>query len=169
MLELETFTENLINEKLTEKCPSMNYTIKYSDRLTRCLGKCHSKDRNYTNVTFTFNKSYAEYCSKNNLIEEFKDTVLHEIAHAITGYINGRGHGHDFLWKAWCRRLGANPSRLGKTDWKAPVKYIYTCPKCGKQYKRATKWRGNYACSECCNKYNNGKYSSEFKFILKEA
>lgn len=165
---LKELTKNLINEKLSEKCPSMNYSIKYSNKLTRCLGRCQSKDNAYTKVTFTFNENYMKYCFENNLVEEFKDTVLHEIARAITGYVNGRGHGHDYLWKQWCRRLGANPSRLSNTDWHAPVKYIYTCPKCGRQVKRATKWRVSHACGDCCRKYGNGKYSAEFKYILEE-
>lgn len=168
MLELKEFTKNLIDEKLSEKCPSMNYSIKYSSRLTKCLGRCQSRDSSYTKVTFTFNENYTKYCEENNLIEEFKDVVLHEIAHALTGYIDGRGHGHDWMWKLRCREVGANPTRLSDTEWTAPAKYIYVCPKCGKRIERATKWRINHACKDCCTKYGNGKYSEEFKFTLKE-
>jgi predicted SprT family Zn-dependent metalloprotease len=42
-----------------------------------------------------------------NTIEETKDVVLHEIAHALVG----RGHGHDFVWKRMCRKVGAKPER----------------------------------------------------------
>src|SRR5262245_51513217 len=39
---------------------------------------------------------------------EVRDTILHEIAHALTG----PGHGHDAAWKAACVRVGARPERL---------------------------------------------------------
>ena len=37
--------------------------------------------------------------------EQIRDTVLHEIAHAIAGH----GAGHGPLWKATARRIGATP------------------------------------------------------------
>ena len=39
-------------------------------------------------------------------VEEFTDTVLHEIAHALTP-----GHGHDAVWVAKHRSLGGTGSR----------------------------------------------------------
>jgi len=47
-----------------------------------------------------------------NTIEETKDVVLHEIAHALTG----RGHGHDNVWKRMCRKVGARPERCYKPE-----------------------------------------------------
>ncbi len=38
---------------------------------------------------------------------EVRDTILHEIAHAIAGV----EHGHDATWKTVCRRIGAKPDR----------------------------------------------------------
>ena len=49
-----------------------------------------------------------------NTIEETKDVVLHEIAHAKTG----SGHGHDAMWKRWCVRVGARPERCYKPESK---------------------------------------------------
>ena len=37
--------------------------------------------------------------------EQIRDTVLHEIAHAIAG----REAGHGPLWKVTARRIGATP------------------------------------------------------------
>src|SRR5436190_24197018 len=39
-----------------------------------------------------------------------RDTLLHEIAHALVG----PGHGHDVVWKRKCLRIGARPERLCK-------------------------------------------------------
>src|SRR5262249_19866646 len=40
--------------------------------------------------------------------DAIRDTLLHEIAHALTG----PGHGHDLLWKRTCMKVGARPERL---------------------------------------------------------
>ena len=47
-----------------------------------------------------------------NSIEESKDVVLHEIAHALAG----RGHGHDAYWKRMCIKVGARPERCYKSE-----------------------------------------------------
>src|SRR5437867_383020 len=46
-----------------------------------------------------------------NTDRQVRDTILHEIAHALT-----IGHGHDSVWKAMCIRLGANPQRCYSAD-----------------------------------------------------
>lgn len=56
-----------------------------------------------------------------NTEEMVRNTILHEIAHALTP---GDGHGHQ--WKAACVRIGANPSRLLYEDG---VKVIAPPPK----------------------------------------
>jgi len=43
-----------------------------------------------------------------NTDEAIRDTLLHEIAHAVAG----RGAGHGPPWKAMCLRVGARPERL---------------------------------------------------------
>lgn len=56
--------------------------------------------------------------------EEFvRDTILHEIAHALTP-----GHNHDYVWKAKCREIGAKPERCFKDvvkNNKGQWAYIY--------------------------------------------
>ena len=47
-----------------------------------------------------------------NSIEETKDVVLHEIAHALTGI----GHGHDALWRRMCIKVGARPERCYSSE-----------------------------------------------------
>jgi len=39
--------------------------------------------------------------------EEVRDTVLHEVAHALVG----TGHGHDAVWRATARRIGCTGRR----------------------------------------------------------
>ena len=37
-----------------------------------------------------------------NSVHDVKETILHEIAHALVG----RKHGHDFAWKMKCLEIG---------------------------------------------------------------
>ncbi len=55
--------------------------------------------------------------TKRNSIEHSKDTVLHEIAHALTG----EGHGHNAVWKRTCVKVGARPERCYNGDVKTFV------------------------------------------------
>lgn len=77
---------------------------------------------------------------------EVRDTLLHEIAHALVG----PGHGHDAVWRAKCLEVGARPVRCGDAAmpdgrWQA------TCHNCGlrhHKHRRPKRMRGWY-CSRC--------------------
>ena len=62
----------------------------------RRLGDCHFQHR-----VIRISRTHALGESK----EQIRDTVLHEIAHAIAG----REAGHGPLWKVTARRIGATP------------------------------------------------------------
>jgi predicted SprT family Zn-dependent metalloprotease len=69
--------------------------------------------------------------AQRNGLGEIVDTLLHEVAHALVG----PGHGHDAIWEAKCREVGARPKRCGQADmpegrWRAD------CPGCGKMFRR---------------------------------
>ena len=51
--------------------------------------------------------SVSKQLANINSLEESKDVVLHEIAHALAGM----GHGHDAHWKRMCIKVGARPER----------------------------------------------------------
>ncbi len=46
-----------------------------------------------------------------NSEEEVRDTILHEIAHALSWEIHKEPCGHDERWKEICVRIGARPDR----------------------------------------------------------
>jgi len=62
---------------------------------------------------------------------EVRDTILHEIAHALAGLDNG----HNAEWKAMCRRIGAKPQRLAGEHVvvppRRPAPYHIVCGSCG--------------------------------------
>jgi len=73
--------------------------------------------------------SMSEHLIRLNDRAAVLDVVLHEIAHALVG----AGHGHDHVWKAKCREVGANPERYYDSTAVAtpPGKWLAVCENCG--------------------------------------
>jgi predicted SprT family Zn-dependent metalloprotease len=67
--------------------------------------------------------------------ERVKNTILHEIAHAIAGY----KAGHGVEWKMVCIRIGAKPERCYSTEnTNTPqLKYYAKCGACGETHQKA--------------------------------
>ena len=75
-----------------------------------------------------------------------RDTLLHEVAHALVG----PGHGHDAVWRAKAVEVVARPERCGRADmpegrWRA------RCGGCGQafaRHRRPRRLRG-WFCRAC--------------------
>jgi len=67
-------------------------------RPKRRLGQCRYRSREV---------AVSEYHMLGSVDWLVEDTILHEIAHALVG----QGHGHDGVWKAKCKEIGARPER----------------------------------------------------------
>ena len=66
-----------------------------------------------------------------NPVEQVRDTILHEIAHALVGTANG----HNSIWRAKARELGCNDSPCCGADVQmAPGKFTASCP-CGRAHE----------------------------------
>mmetsp|Transcript_760 Transcript_760/g.1920 ORF Transcript_760/g.1920 Transcript_760/m.1920 type:complete len:456 (-) Transcript_760:109-1476(-) len=59
-------------------------------------------------------------------VDQVKNTILHEIAHALVGH----KHGHDAVWRKMALQLGCDGSRCSKTDWKMEHHFELRCKKC---------------------------------------
>jgi predicted SprT family Zn-dependent metalloprotease len=83
--------------------------------------------------------------------ENTRDTILHEIAHALTG------EGHTPEWRACCRKIGARPSRCwgGNGEAVIPEKWKGTCPSGHVLYRaRETKKMRRMSCDKCSRRWN---------------
>ena len=116
------------------------------------LGGC-----NYKLLTIILNDFYVA----NNCEEVVVDTLLHEVAHALTP-----GHNHDCIWRAMAIQLGCNPDQ----DWKQgiivqPGRYTAICPTCSAvfyKYRKPKPLVGYYYCPKC------GKEHGTLQFRLTE-
>lgn len=66
--------------------------------------------------------------------EDVKDTILHEIAHALVGI----RHGHNSIWRAKAISIGCNGQRCTSEkalDIDITAKYEATCKNCGHVHK----------------------------------
>lgn len=109
--------------------------------------------------TFSFNQSlsYFGWCSTEkktitlspkltelNTEAEVKDTILHEIAHALTP-----GCAHNEVWQRVARAIGANGKRCYDETVETPThKWTATCPNCSKSIQRHKKNKRLY-CGTC--------------------
>ena len=81
--------------------------------------------------------------------ELVRNTVLHEIAHALVG----ERHGHDGVWKEQARALGIEPKAATHEAPTVESKYIGTCPN-GHTFERHRRPRGLHSCTQCDKKFN---------------
>lgn len=94
------------------------------DNAKRRFGACRYRTR-----TISLSKPLTEA----NDYVEVVDTILHEIAHALTPRA---GHGAE--WKKMCIKIGAKPERCYSSEEVVSVagKYRAVCGGCGKVYHR---------------------------------
>lgn len=127
------------------------------DRAKRRLGAC-----NYTSRTISLSRPLTRLNSE----AVVRDTLLHEIAHALTP-----GGGHGPAWRAKCLELGVAPQRcFAAAEVVTPEpKYLLECPACGKGYPRHRKTRTRYVCRACCARHNAGRPSTAYLLRWKRA
>jgi len=90
--------------------------------------------------------------------DEIEDTLLHEMIHLI--YPN-----HDANFKALAHRLGVSLKARAHPDLRAPYKYLYVCPVCGKEYPRRKQYR-MASCGICSRGHG---FDPRCKLVLKDS
>ena len=108
-------------------------------------------------------------CSVNldKIQTQIKDTILHEIAHALVHMVNPHDKNvHGLLWQHIARQIGCsgNIYYSGENIKAVKAKYTLICPTCGKEtsmYKRPKRSRSCGACS-------GGRYNEQHKLIVRQ-
>lgn len=125
------------------------------DNASRRFGQCRFGRRE---ITLSRSLTYLNDESK------VRDTILHEIAHALAG----PGAGHGPVWVRTARSIGCSGDRCySEAQVITPeAPWIGTCPSCGSQKKqhRLTDKAKRVACKRCCDRHNFGRYDARFKY-----
>ncbi|HKP02253.1 MAG TPA: SprT-like domain-containing protein [Chthoniobacterales bacterium] len=105
---------------------------------------------------------------------EIERTLRHELAHLLAQFRAGRRRlsPHGVEWRKACRDLGiGDESRTHALPF--PVqrrtrRYLYQCPRCGKDFPRVRRIRRAVACLDCCRKFNRGQFDKSAQLRLVE-
>ncbi len=143
-------TKQMAKKLIAEHCPE--FTFKFDNAKLR-FGCCNYKKKFI---------SLSRYLVIMNDEEKVRDTILHEIAHALT-----RWHGHNIKWRSIAISLGCDGNRCydGKIVNHVKGKYVYQCPACKKQMFYHRLKRRKVACGSCCKNFNNNKFSNDYVLI----
>jgi predicted SprT family Zn-dependent metalloprotease len=97
---------------------------------------------------------------------EVRNTMLHELAHALVG----PGHGHDAVWRAKAISIGCNGARCTDTapENRVPGKWVAVCPGCSVRSERHRRPSKPSACATCCRRFNGGRFSLDYLFVYRE-
>lgn len=141
--QVEEMAKDLINYY----CPV--YKFQWDGAVKR-YGYC-----SYEHKTVSISKPLATL----NPVDVTLNTVLHEIAHALSP--KSAHHGRE--WKSVARSIGNDGLRCyGAIVARPQAKYVGTCPNCDKIIFRHRRKR--IACAKCCA----GVFNEEYLFIWNE-
>ena len=84
------------------------------DHARRRAGQC-----DFMAQTISLSRHYVRHAET----EHIRDTILHEIAHALVG----PKHGHDAVWRQKAREIGCTANRCHTLNF-SPAKWIMQCP-----------------------------------------
>lgn len=108
------------------------------DRAKTRAGKC-----SYRMKTIFLSKHYISTSSA----DDIRDTILHEIAHALTP-----GEGHSALWKSKAIEIGCSGDVHCKSFTRAPFHITCSCRAVNVYRHRVRKWvRERGECKMCKN------------------
>lgn len=126
----------LIEEILVDQHGIHGWTFQL-DNARRRLGACH-----YHKRIITMSRHLIPVASK----EEVKETILHEIAHAIAG----AGANHGPKWQQVAKSIGCTAQRCHNVDTSSVANYIGECD-CDTPHHRVRRPRRGYTytCRRC--------------------
>ena len=99
--------------ELMEAHGLVGWRIKF-DHARRRAGQC-----DFSKKVISLSRLYVRVANKHHV----RDTILHEIAHALVG----PRHGHDAVWRQKAREIGCTATRCHTLDF-SKARWIMKCP-----------------------------------------
>ena len=134
--ELRQLAEKIVYEHLDK-----SWKIRFSKKMTSCAGLC-----SYVRKEIVLSLPLTKY----RTVEETKDTILYETAHALVG----SEHGHNKIWKAKAIEIGCSGRRCygrqpEELRRESKHRYWYRCPECKRTFMTKRKLKKEAMCAEC--------------------
>lgn len=124
------------------------------DRSLRRFGCCQYRHHRIT---------LSQHLCLLNPLLEIRETILHEIAHALVG----PNVGHGPQWIAQAKAIGCRARRCYHDGVSVPQgRYVAECNNCHAKSYAHRRIRREVACRQCCSAYNGGKYDPRFRLIF---
>ena len=129
-----------------EKWGLLEWELKLSNQ-KRHLGYCRPRKK-----LISISRAFME----TNPFPVIKDTLLHEIAHALHFLETGKTN-HNNGWKSFALKVGCEPKRCATGEGLNMPKgnYVGFCPVCRKETHFYRRVKRSYSCSHCTNKYDS--------------
>lgn len=126
------------------------------DSAKRRFGLC-----NWSKKIISLSQPLCEMNLENG--DQIKDTILHEIAHALDAVVFGRS-SHGARWNRIATSIGCSGDRCYSSEAvvKPKSKYTLICPECGYEVSAHKMPKRSKSCGKCCSHYND-KY--KFKIV----
>ena len=138
--------------------------VEWNSRLKTTAGRA-----DYRRKLISLNPRLSEHPA------EIDRTLRHELAHILAQFRAGRRrilpHGDE--WRAACRDLGiADEKRCHNLPFPVSARarrYLYKCPRCGREFPRTRRIKRAVACLACCRAHNGGEFDARFRLRLVSA
>ena len=130
------------------------------DRARRRFGACRPATKEI---------SLSKHLTLMNDESQVRETILHEIAHALTP-----GDGHGRRWKKMCLAVGAKPVRCFTTEEVAvpaqkPSRYEMGCRQCGWWADRRRISHARLICRRCSKEVTYRHRASGQEFVMRRS
>lgn len=139
---METHAAGLMARRMMNEHGLGHWLFKFDRRAVGRLGCCRHGEQ-----TISLSEKIVRLTDESVI----RNTVLHEIAHALVG----PGHGHDHVWRRQALAIGCNGNRGHTVDTSSLAPWLATCQCAGKKFRRhrlAANIRNCSACPDCKTK-----------------
>lgn len=139
---METYEAGQLARRLMNEHGLGHWLFRFDRRAISRLGQC-----SHGRQTISLSEKIIPLTDE----KVIRNTILHEIAHALVG----PGHGHDHVWRRQALTIGCNGERGHRVDTSPLAPWMATCQCAGKRFRRhrlAEKVRNFSACPDCKTK-----------------
>ncbi len=152
-LEIEV---SMLARDLMDKHELMSWGFQL-DYARRRAGYCY-----YAKQVISLSRHFIEKADA----KEILNTLLHEIAHALTPRA-----GHGCEWRRMALAIGCDGKTRHALGPLVEPAFKGTCPSCGSTTRahRLGRKRLQVACRKCCKQFNGGEYTERFKFVWRRS